>query len=990
MMNSTVFSHTPSVTVADPRGRTVRNIAWCRHPDTLQNAELRITSHRFDAGGVMATSADPRMFTAGLTNFTGQTDLAGNALRSASADAGTMLALHDAAGRLFMTVSAIGKASNGIQDLNQALTRIFRYEASTLPGRLLSITEQVSGKAARVMERFIYAGNGQQERDHNLAGMCVSHYDPAGLQQMESVALTGAPVVVTRRLLREADNPDSVTDWRGEDTAVWNALLETGSRTTRNMTDANGAVLLITDAQSHLQRIAWDVAGRISGSWLTVKGGHEQVIVKSIDYTAAGQKKCEQHGNGVVITYDYEPETQRLVGMKTLRSADMKVLQALRWSYDPVGNVTQVVNDAEETGFWRNQKVMPENTYTYDSLYQLVKATGREMANIARQNSSLPSATAPLPDDSSVYTNFVDLYSYDSAGNLTQIRHSAPATGNNYTTDITVSDRSNRGILSTIGKNATEVDGLFTAGGQQTVLQPGQRLSWTPRGELLQVTPVLRDGEADDRECYRYDAGGQRILKISSQKTGGSVQTQRVVYLPGLELRTIERGSKVTEDLQVIVASEAGRAQLRLLHWESGQPEGTGENDGQRWSYDDLTGSCGLELDSKGQVISREEYYPYGGTAVLTARNQTEVAYRTVRYSGRERDATGLYYYGYRYYQPWAGRWLSADPAGTVDGLNLFRMVQNNPLTLRDKDGLAPETEQQKRARYLSELQDYDYRLETILSEVKKIHVVVDAINEPDKAVKLLGKSFAGLLVKTSINAGVAAAGTAAGSAIGGATLGTLALPGIGTIVGATIGATIGASLATALSAYPIKRLLFKWKIKTSRLQTSKHNAALNRVDDHELIGDAKEWVRDNLGKDKMKTHAYSLVKKAIKEGGSLVLPVDALADRFLLAKELGSGITPEKEEKIMETLDRMALMLPRELHADMVKKWDYLNSDTSQPLFNKDRMKKKGNANTVFEGSIWDEKMKIKLMGEIRNDILKRAADIYKMLQNPNKRHIP
>lgn len=62
--------------------------------------------------------------------------------------------------------------------------------------------------------------------------------------------------------------------------------------------------------------------------------------------------------------------------------------------------------------------------------------------------------------------------------------------------------------------------------------------------------------------------------------------------------------------------------------------------------------------------------------------------YKFVRYSGKERDATGLYYYGYRYYQPWLGRWLSADPAGTVDGLNLFAMVRNNPMTLVDEHGL--------------------------------------------------------------------------------------------------------------------------------------------------------------------------------------------------------------------------------------------------------------------------------------------------------------
>ncbi|CDM89347.1 protein of unknown function [Xenorhabdus bovienii] len=111
-----------------------------------------------------------------------------------------------------------------------------------------------------------------------------------------------------------------------------------------------------------------------------------------------------------------------------------------------------------------------------------------------------------------------------------------------------------------------------------------------------------------------------------------------------------------------------------------------------RYSYDNLLGSSQLELDNEGQVISQEEYYPFGGTSIWAARNQTEANYKTIRYSGKERDETGLYYYGYRYYQPWAGRWLSADPAGTVDGLNLYLMVRNNPVTLTDNDGLAPSS----------------------------------------------------------------------------------------------------------------------------------------------------------------------------------------------------------------------------------------------------------------------------------------------------------
>ncbi|VFS15006.1 RHS repeat-associated core domain [Enterobacter cancerogenus] len=116
----------------------------------------------------------------------------------------------------------------------------------------------------------------------------------------------------------------------------------------------------------------------------------------------------------------------------------------------------------------------------------------------------------------------------------------------------------------------------------------------------------------------------------------------------------MQSGNTETESLEVISVGEAGRAQVRVLHWANGKPDGI-DNDQVRYSYDNLTGSSGLELDGNGKVISTEEYYPYGGTAVWTARSAVEAGYKTVRYSGKERDATGLYCYGYRYYQPWAG-----------------------------------------------------------------------------------------------------------------------------------------------------------------------------------------------------------------------------------------------------------------------------------------------------------------------------------------------
>lgn len=674
-MNSTktaVHQKTPTVTVLNNRGHVIRDIAYHRHPDSPDKTDERITRHQYDARGFLQQSSDPRLGDVKQANFRYLTSLSWQVLRTESCDAGTSFALNDAAGRPMTAISQISTDENGKDDLRSSVTHTFQYEGSSSAGRPLSITEQRSGHDALITERFIYGDNSQAAKDKNLAGVCTHHYDPAGLTQTESISLTGVPLSVTRQLLKEADNPDVAVNWPESNPQT---LLSAEKYTTQTIADSTGVVLNTTDAAGNQQKVTYDIAGLLSTSRVTVKGGAEKIIIKSVDYSAAGQKRREEHGNGVVTTYTYEPQTQRLIAIKTEHPVKKKTFQDLRYEYDPVGNVLCVTNDAEETRFWHNQKVVPENRYTYDSLYQLVSASGREMANTGQQSSSLPDSS---PFDKATCTNYTRNYSYDCAGNMTHIRHSASATNNSYTTEITVSNRSNRAVLKTLAATPDKVDTLFTPGGQQIQLMPGQTLAWTARAELHKVMPVTRDGAAGDSEHYRYGADSQRILKISVQKTGNSTQTQRVTYLPGLELRT------GTEDYQVICAGASGRAQVRYLHWADGK------KDHLRFSYDNLTGSSGLETDGDGNLLSQEEYYPFGGTAVLVARPDAGIDYKTHRYSGKERDATGLYYYGYRYYQPWAGRWLSSDPAGSVDGLNLFRMVRNNPVTLYDNDGRVP------------------------------------------------------------------------------------------------------------------------------------------------------------------------------------------------------------------------------------------------------------------------------------------------------------
>jgi len=109
-----------------------------------------------------------------------------------------------------------------------------------------------------------------------------------------------------------------------------------------------------------------------------------------------------------------------------------------------------------------------------------------------------------------------------------------------------------------------------------------------------------------------------------------------------------------------------------------------------RWRFqlDNHLGSAMLELDASGNVISYEEYHPYGTTAFHTADGNAEISAKRYRYTGKERDEeTGLYYHGARYYAPWLGRWTAADPLGPKDGVNVYRYSRDNPVAYSDPSG---------------------------------------------------------------------------------------------------------------------------------------------------------------------------------------------------------------------------------------------------------------------------------------------------------------
>src|SRR5262249_43979882 len=82
------------------------------------------------------------------------------------------------------------------------------------------------------------------------------------------------------------------------------------------------------------------------------------------------------------------------------------------------------------------------------------------------------------------------------------------------------------------------------------------------------------------------------------------------------------------------------------------------------------------------------EYHPHGTSAYRLVSEAFRAPAKRYRYTGMERDEeSGLGYRGARYCAEWLPRWLSTDPLGRTDGLNVFCLVRNNPIRLQDRTG---------------------------------------------------------------------------------------------------------------------------------------------------------------------------------------------------------------------------------------------------------------------------------------------------------------
>lgn len=587
--------------------------------------------------------------------------------------------------------------------------RVFRAEYDDLQ-RPLGAFVQDMGQAEMLFTYLVYGDGHPNAVNLNLLGVVHQIFDPAGMVRIPGLDFKSNPTSVERVLAKDyTKNPDwnvlhGPLDYASLQAAA-NPLLEITEIFSASATvDALNRPTQVTLPDGTIVTPTYNEGNFLASLQAQIRGQGALIdFLKDQDYDAKGQRQFAHYGNEVFARYFYDPQTFRLINLLTYKNGDdpaTQSLQNLKYTYDPAGNITQIRDDAQQTHYFSNAVVKPEGLYAYDALYQLVRASGREHAG--QVNDTIPSYSdlaivpqLPHVNDNTAVRNYTETYEYDLLGNITKMQHSTTGpTGNwtqhyRYAYEDDPNNTTNRLARSSLPGDAD--NGPYSAlysydlYGNMAQMPNITSLAWNFLDQLQHV-----DLGGGGNAYYVYGAGRQRVRKVIERQ--GGLRVERI-YLGSVEIYRERQGANAPhfERYTLHIADNVGRiaqVDIKTRDDNNSDPANPLNTPLIRYQYGNHLGSAILETDEVGQVISYEEYHPYGTSAYRSAKPGVDISLKRYRYCGKERDdETGLYYCGARYYAAWLGRWTSSDPAGFVDGLDLYRYCRNNPVMLHDPNG---------------------------------------------------------------------------------------------------------------------------------------------------------------------------------------------------------------------------------------------------------------------------------------------------------------
>ncbi len=748
---ASVHGATPTVAHADSLGRTFLTVAHnkFKYSDTPPAAPPVEEFHRtrivLDIEGNQREVIDAKDRVVMRYDY----DMLGNRDHQASMEAGERWMLIDVSGKPLYAWDS----------------RDHRFRTAYDPLRRPTDSFLREGAGAEVIVgRNIYGETRPNPEANNLRGKVVELRDQAGIVTSDLYDFKGNLLGSQRRLAQSYKN---TLDWSGAvpmqaeiftSRTRYDALNRPtqliAPHSDQSGTKVNVIQPIYNEANLLEQLDAWLNRDAEPAGWLDPATANLHAVT-DINYDAKGQRtlidRGTQDGKVIRTSYAYDRETFRLTHLYTRRGVDpLKAqgvsftddcdnpqprpptiaapqdppqgkscgLQNLHYTYDPTGNITNIRDDAQQAIYFKNKRVEPGADYTYDAVYRLIEATGREHlgqvggAPVPHSYNDAPrvgvlsgdAAGRFSPNDGNAMGRYLERYVYDEVGNFLSMQHRGtepdnPGWNRAYTyselSSLQPGKQSNRLTSTTIG-GITETYSIsgsgYDAHGNMLHMPHLQVMQWDFKDQLLMTQrQKVNDEDADgvqhhgERTWYVYDSAGQRVRKVTDV-AAGQLKNERI-YLGGFEIYRRSGANPLVRETLHIMDDKQRIAIVDTKTADTSVPANTLPEILARYQFGNHLGSATLELGDQAQIISYEEYAPYGSSTYQAVRSQTETANR-YRYSGKERDEeSGLCYHAARYYAPWLARWISCDPGGMNDGVNLYAFSSQSPIGNSDASG---------------------------------------------------------------------------------------------------------------------------------------------------------------------------------------------------------------------------------------------------------------------------------------------------------------
>ncbi|MDO8948377.1 MAG: SpvB/TcaC N-terminal domain-containing protein [Desulfocapsaceae bacterium] len=718
-LKAEAHSDTPTIAHFDSLGRPFLTLAHNRvscADHTLNGTEASFATWvELDIEGNQRTVSDAKDRVVMRYDY----DMLGNVIHQASMEAGARWILNDVAGQ---SLHAWDDRSHHFWSEYEAMHRpVHQY----VRGHDDEHSDPCTLTSDILIQKIEYGEGQANATELNLRTRAYKSYDNAGVVTSEAYDFKGNLLNGHRRLT--VDYKD-LPDWAQDVPLESDAAGQPQRYATSIRYDALNRPVEAVSPDGSISRPAYNEANLLERLEVNLRGAAAATpFVTNIDYDAKGQRTRIDYGNNATTRYDYDPLTFRLTRLLTTRPTQENGLagmlfkttdkiQDLRYTYDPVGNITRIADEALQVNHYDNQKVEPVAHYTYDALYRLLEAQGRERIGqtalqLARADGNYRdhqfTGFGPQANDPLAIREYTERYEYDSVGNFLSFIHRA--SNGNWQRDygyeepsllakpgeVVYSNRLSRTILHPNGNNPFVEHYTYDPHGNMTKMGHLPLMLWDRHDQLRASSrQVATNGGTPVITYYVYDAGGQRVRKITEgyEAAGGTpTRKKERIYLGGFEIYREYNGDGTTctlerETLHVM----DDKQRIGLVETKTSGVGHPGESNDPliRYQLGNHLSSASLELDRDGAVISYEEYHPYGTTAFQAYRSGAETSLKRYRHTGMERDEeTGLNYHSARYYAVWLGRWVSCDPVGLVDGTNLFVYGASKPVVFTDRNG---------------------------------------------------------------------------------------------------------------------------------------------------------------------------------------------------------------------------------------------------------------------------------------------------------------